>query len=63
MARPGYGRVSWTVRFRGDRLPVANEVDEGQRGEIAHLKEREHDRAFRARCQHVEPGCHQLEVD
>jgi predicted metal-dependent hydrolase len=31
--------------------------------ELAHLKEREHDRAFYALCQHMEPAYHQLEFD
>ena len=31
--------------------------------ELAHLKERAHDRAFYALCQHMEPGYHQLEFD
>ena len=31
--------------------------------EIAHLKEREHGRAFYALCQHMEPDYHQLEFD
>jgi predicted metal-dependent hydrolase len=31
--------------------------------ELAHLKEREHDRAFYALCQHMEPDYHQLEFD
>jgi len=31
--------------------------------ELAHLKEREHGRAFYALCQHMEPDYHQLEFD
>jgi UTP pyrophosphatase len=31
--------------------------------ELAHLKEREHDRAFYALCQHMEPAYHQIEFD
>ncbi len=31
--------------------------------ELAHLKERDHDKAFYALCQHMEPGYHQLEFD
>jgi predicted metal-dependent hydrolase len=31
--------------------------------ELAHLKEREHDRAFYALCRHMEPEYHQLEFD
>ena len=31
--------------------------------ELAHLKEREHDRAFYALCEHMEPQYHQLEFD
>jgi predicted metal-dependent hydrolase len=31
--------------------------------ELAHLKERDHDRAFYALCQHMEPDYHQLEFD
>jgi len=31
--------------------------------ELAHLKEREHDRAFYALCLHMEPHYHQLEFD
>jgi UTP pyrophosphatase len=31
--------------------------------ELAHLKEREHDKAFYALCTHMEPGYHQLEFD
>ncbi len=31
--------------------------------ELAHLKEREHDRAFYALCQHMEPAYHQYEFD
>jgi predicted metal-dependent hydrolase len=31
--------------------------------ELAHLKVREHDKAFYALCTHMEPGYHQLEFD
>ena len=31
--------------------------------ELAHLKERDHDRAFYALCRHMEPDYHQLEFD
>ncbi len=31
--------------------------------ELAHLREREHDKAFYALCLHMEPGYHQLEFD
>ena len=31
--------------------------------ELAHLKEREHDKAFYALCLHMEPAYHQLEFD
>ena len=31
--------------------------------ELAHLKEREHDKAFYALCQHMEPQYHQIEFD
>lgn len=31
--------------------------------ELAHLKEREHDKAFYALCLHMEPDYHQLELD
>lgn len=31
--------------------------------ELAHLKEREHDKAFYALCQHMEPDYHQIEFD
>ena len=31
--------------------------------ELAHLKEREHDRAFYALCRHMEPDYHQMEFD
>jgi predicted metal-dependent hydrolase len=31
--------------------------------ELAHLKEREHDKAFYKLCSHMEPGYHQLEFD
>jgi predicted metal-dependent hydrolase len=31
--------------------------------ELAHLKERAHDRAFYALCEHMEPDYHQLEFD
>ncbi|GAC1354220.1 MAG: DUF45 domain-containing protein [Variovorax sp.] len=31
--------------------------------ELAHTKEREHDKAFYALCMHMEPGYHQLEFD
>ena len=31
--------------------------------ELAHLKERDHDKPFYALCQHMEPGYHQLEFD
>lgn len=31
--------------------------------ELAHLKEREHDRAFYSLCLHMEPDYHQLELD
>jgi len=31
--------------------------------ELAHLKEREHDKAFYQLCQHMAPDYHQLEFD
>jgi len=31
--------------------------------ELAHLKERAHDKAFYALCQHMAPDYHQLEFD
>ena len=31
--------------------------------ELAHLKEREHDKAFYALCTHMEPAYHQFEFD
>ena len=31
--------------------------------ELAHLKQRDHDKAFYALCQHMEPAYHQLEFD
>jgi predicted metal-dependent hydrolase len=31
--------------------------------ELAHLKEREHDKAFYGLCTHIEPAYHQLEFD
>jgi predicted metal-dependent hydrolase len=31
--------------------------------ELAHLRERDHDRAFYALCTHMEPAYHQLELD
>lgn len=31
--------------------------------ELAHLRERDHDKAFYKLCQHMEPGYHQLEFD
>ena len=31
--------------------------------ELAHLREREHGKAFYALCQHIEPGYHQLEFE
>jgi len=31
--------------------------------ELAHMKERDHDKAFYALCLHMEPGYHQLEFD
>jgi predicted metal-dependent hydrolase len=31
--------------------------------ELAHLKEREHDRAFYQLCRHIEPAYHELEFD
>jgi predicted metal-dependent hydrolase len=31
--------------------------------ELAHLKEREHDKAFYALCDHMQPGYHQVEFD
>ncbi|MDE2094290.1 MAG: M48 family metallopeptidase, partial [Burkholderiales bacterium] len=31
--------------------------------ELAHLKERAHDKAFYALCTHIEPDYHQLEFD
>jgi len=31
--------------------------------ELAHLRERDHDKAFYALCCHIEPGYHQLEFD
>jgi predicted metal-dependent hydrolase len=34
-----------------------------RRARAAHLKEREHDKAFYALCTHMEPDYHQLEFD
>jgi len=31
--------------------------------ELAHLKERDHDKAFYALCEHMEPAYHQIEFD
>ena len=31
--------------------------------ELAHIKEREHDKAFYQLCRHMEPDYHQLEFD
>ena len=51
-------RVAGIFRTMPDRLLRMIVVHE-----LAHLKEREHDRAFYALCEHMEPQYHQLELD
>ncbi len=46
------------VQGGAGRLPAHDRLHE-----LAHLKEREHDKAFYALCEHMEPHYHQLEFD
>jgi predicted metal-dependent hydrolase len=71
------GTHSTVARVQGGRLKAKREIRIGSLfrdapaeflkmivvHELAHLKEREHDKAFYSLCQHMEPDYHQLEFD
>ncbi len=77
VVRNALGTHSTVSRVQGNRLKAKREIriaalfKEAPANflrmivvhELAHLKEREHDKAFYALCQHMAPDYHQLEFD
>ena len=77
VARNALGTLTAVSRVQGTRLKAKREVRIASLfkqapapflkmivvHELAHLKEREHDKAFYALCTHMEPEYHQLELD
>ncbi len=71
------GLHTFISRVQGGKLKAKNEIKIGAVfrqaplqflkmivvHELAHLKEREHDKAFYRLCEHMEPAYHQLEFD
>lgn len=71
------GLHTYVSRVQGNKLKAKNEIRIAavfKRGpqaflrmivvhELAHLKEKEHNKAFYKLCQHMEPDYHQLELD
>ncbi len=56
------GRLAETVARR-HAVPQAIRTERARVDDTDELKQREHDRAFCALCQHMEPDYHQLEFD
>lgn len=77
IVRNALGTHSTVARVQGGRLKAKREIRVAALfkeapadflrmivvHELAHLKEREHDKAFYALCSHMEPAYHQLEFD
>jgi predicted metal-dependent hydrolase len=77
VVRNALGTHSTVARVQGSRLKAKREIRIASLfkeapadflrmivvHELAHLKEREHDKAFYALCLHMEPAYHQLEFD
>jgi predicted metal-dependent hydrolase len=77
VARNALGTLTTVSRVQGNRLKAKREIRVASLfkqapapflkmivvHELAHLKEREHDKAFYALCTHMEPAYHQLEFD
>jgi len=77
LERQALGLHSFQSRVQGARLKAKNEIRVATLfrlapleflrmivvHELAHLKEREHDKAFYKLCEHMEPNYHQLEFD
>ena len=77
IVRNALGTHTTVSRVQGDRLKAKREIRVASLfkqapapflkmivvHELAHLKEREHDKAFYALCTHMEPDYHQLEFD
>ncbi len=77
VARNALGTLTAVSRVQGNRLKAKREIRIASLfkqspapflkmivvHELAHLKEREHDKAFYALCMHMEPAYHQLELD
>ena len=77
VARNALGTLTAVSRVQGTKLKAKREIRVASLfkqapapflrmivvHELAHLKEREHDKAFYALCTHMEPEYHQLELD
>jgi len=77
VARNALGTLTAVSRVQGTKLKAKREIRVASLfkqapapflkmivvHELAHLKEREHDKAFYALCTHMEPDYHQLELD
>jgi predicted metal-dependent hydrolase len=77
VARNALGTLTAVSRVQGNKLKAKREIRVASLfkeapapflkmivvHELAHLKEREHDKAFYALCTHMEPAYHQLELD
>ena len=77
VARNALGTLTAVSRVQGNKLKAKREIRVASLfkqapapflkmivvHELAHLKEREHDKAFYALCTHMEPDYHQLELD
>jgi predicted metal-dependent hydrolase len=77
MKNQALGLHTFAVRMQGKRLKSKNEIRISSAfkhmpepflrlvvvHELAHLKEKEHNKAFYKLCQHMEPNYHQLEFD
>ena len=77
VARNALGTLTAVSRVQGNNLKAKREIRVASLfkqapapflkmivvHELAHLKEREHDKAFYALCTHMEPAYHQLELD
>ncbi|MEO7336273.1 MAG: YgjP-like metallopeptidase domain-containing protein [Caldimonas sp.] len=77
ISRNALGTLTTVSRVQGNRLKAKREIRVASLfkqapapflkmivvHELAHLKEREHDKSFYALCTHMEPDYHQLELD
>ena len=71
------GLHSYVARVQGNKIKAKNEIRISSRlkrvpepllrmvvvHELAHLKEKDHNKAFYKLCQHMQPDYHQLELD